>query len=197
MSLSCSITGNCRTCLPQIAVQLLCQPIDSRHNNLSLLVTGKCRKQNMSLYITFINLMKAFDFVNREGLFKNLLKIGCLLKLQSLFGYFCIIMKGSVEYDRSTLGPFDIHSGIKQSCVFVPTLFRIFASLLKHAFHTTAKGVYLHTRLDSRLFNLTCIKIKTKVWEPLSRDMLLVDDIAVTTYIQVELQTLINCFTED
>ena len=35
----------------------------------------KCREQNMLLYISFIDLTKAFDFVSRDGLFKILTKI--------------------------------------------------------------------------------------------------------------------------
>jgi hypothetical protein len=32
----------------------------------------KCRKQHKPLFIAFIDLTKAFDLVNREGLFKTL-----------------------------------------------------------------------------------------------------------------------------
>ena len=38
----------------------------------------KCREQRLPLYITFIDLAKAFDLVSRSGLFKLLQRIGCL-----------------------------------------------------------------------------------------------------------------------
>ena len=44
----------------------------------------KCREQRLPLYITFINLTKAFDLVSRSSLFKLLQRISCppnLLKI--------------------------------------------------------------------------------------------------------------------
>ena len=38
----------------------------------------KCQGQRMPLYITFIDLTKAFNLVSRMGLFRLLQKIGCL-----------------------------------------------------------------------------------------------------------------------
>ena len=37
----------------------------------------KCREQQETLYIAFIDLTKAFDLVSRQGLFQLLKKIGC------------------------------------------------------------------------------------------------------------------------
>jgi hypothetical protein len=35
-------------------------------------------------------------------------------------------MKGTVQYEVSSFDAFNIHNGVKQGCVLVPTLFRIF-----------------------------------------------------------------------
>ena len=37
----------------------------------------KFREEGKPLYVAFIDLTKAFDLVNRDGLFKILAKIGC------------------------------------------------------------------------------------------------------------------------
>lgn len=37
----------------------------------------KCREQQKPLYIAFVDLIKAFDLVSRDGFFNILLKIGC------------------------------------------------------------------------------------------------------------------------
>ena len=37
----------------------------------------KCQEQNMDLYMTFVDLTKAFDTVSREGLWKIMTKFGC------------------------------------------------------------------------------------------------------------------------
>ena len=37
----------------------------------------KCHEQNVDLYITFVDLTKAFDTVSRDGLWKIMAKFGC------------------------------------------------------------------------------------------------------------------------
>ena len=37
----------------------------------------KCQEQNVDLYMTFVNLTKAFDTVSREGLWRIMAKFGC------------------------------------------------------------------------------------------------------------------------
>ena len=139
----------------------------------------QCREQ-MPLFVAFIDLTKAFDLVSREGLFQILPKIGCPPKLHSLIQSFHNNMKGTVQFNGSSSEPFGIHSVVKQGCVLAPTLFRIlFALLLKHAFGDATEGVYIHTRSDGSLFNLTRLKAKTKVQTALIRDMLFADDAAV------------------
>lgn len=65
----------------------------------------------------------------------------------------------------------------------LPTIFGIFfTSYLKHAFDIITESFYLHTRLDGRLFNLACLKSKSKAQEALIRDILFVADAAVTTH---------------
>ena len=157
----------------------------------------KCREHNMPLYVSFIDLTKAFDLVSRDGLFKILPKIGCPPKLQSLIESFHKNMKGIVQYDGNTSEPFEISSGVKQGCVLAPTLFGIFfALLLKHAFGTSKEGIFLHTRSDGKLFNPSRLKAKTKVREVLIRDMLFADDAAVAAHTQTELQTLMDRFAK-
>ena len=40
----------------------------------------KCQEQNVDLYMTFVDLTKAFDTVSREGLWKIMAKFGCPAK---------------------------------------------------------------------------------------------------------------------
>ena len=66
----------------------------------------KCRERNMPLYVSFIDLTKAFDLVSRDGLFKILPKIGCPPKLQSLIESFHMNTKGIVQYGGNVSEPF-------------------------------------------------------------------------------------------
>ena len=106
-------------------------------------------------------------------------------------------MKGTVVFDGSTSDPFDIRSGVKQVCVLAPTLFGIFfAVMLKHAFGTVTEGVYLPTRSDGKLFNLSRLRVKSKVQLKCMQDFLLVDDAAVVAHSAEDLQQLMNCFSK-
>ena len=157
----------------------------------------KCREQHMPLYIAFIDLTKAVDLVSRDGLFKVLPKIGCPPKLQSMIESFHSDTKGTVQINGSFSETFEIRSGVKQGCVLAPMLFgTVFGLLLKHVLDTTTEGIYFRTRLDDSLFNLSRLRVKTKVRKDLIRDMLFADDAAFATHTQEELQSLMDCFSQ-
>ena len=86
----------------------------------------KCKEQGKPLYVAFIDLTKAFDLVNTDGLFKILARIGCLPTLLSIVKSFHDNMKETVLYDGATSDSFSILSGVKQGCVHATTLFGIF-----------------------------------------------------------------------
>ncbi|XP_069180279.1 uncharacterized protein [Procambarus clarkii] len=77
----------------------------------------KYREQKQPLFVTFIDLMKAFDLVSRDCLFKILSKIGCPPSLLSNIRSFHKNMKGTVVFDGLTSDAFDIRSRIKQGCI--------------------------------------------------------------------------------
>lgn len=58
----------------------------------------KSREQRQPLYITFIDLTKAFDLVRRRGLFALLEKIGCPTKLIKLISSFHDGMQGDSAF---------------------------------------------------------------------------------------------------
>jgi len=92
------------------------------------LLQEKCREQNRDLYLAFIDLMKAFDTVNRDLLWQILMKVGCppaLLTILQKFhnGMHAKVVIGGRESDHST---FDVLVGVKQACVMAPVIFNLF-----------------------------------------------------------------------
>ncbi|KAI4888924.1 hypothetical protein NFI96_005934 [Prochilodus magdalenae] len=157
----------------------------------------KCREQRRPLYIAFIDLTKAFNLVSRSGLFTLLQRIGCPSKLLRIITSFYEDTQGTVQYDGSSSEPFLIKSGVKQGCVLAPTLFGIlFSLLLRYAFSQSEEGVYIHTRSNGSLFNLTRLRAKTKVRKVLIRELLFANDAALTAHTEAGLQELINCFSD-
>ena len=155
----------------------------------------KCREQRKPLYLAFIDLTKAFDLVSREGLFALLQRIGCPPKLLSMIVSFHQDMRGTVQFDGSCSEPFPIKNGVKQGCVLAPTLFGIFFSLLlSYAFRDSVDGIFIHTRSDGGLFNLSRLRAKTKVQKVLIRELLFADDAGIAAHSEAALQRLIDSF---
>ena len=151
----------------------------------------KCREKKQPPFIVFVDLTKAFDLVRRKGLFHLLEKIGCPQKLLKVVMSFHEDMKGSVL-------SVPIKSGVKKGCVLAQTLFGIsFSLLLSHAFSESEDRVFLHTRSDGSLFNLSRLRAKTKVCQLLLREMLFADDAALASHTQEGLQGLVNCLAHD
>ncbi|GFS20783.1 hypothetical protein ElyMa_003322300 [Elysia marginata] len=108
---------------------------------------------------------------------------------------------GTVRHadSASESDPFPIRKGAKQGCVLgrlLRLLLRIFLSLLLHyAFHESEYCTCLHIRKDGKLFNLSHLRAKTKVYSALIGEMLFADDAALTRHSEEAFQLLISCFS--
>ena len=85
----------------------------------------KCQEQQKPLYITFVDLTKAFDTVSRSGLYKILEKIGCPPRLLSLVESFHEDMQSTVNFDGTTSASFKKKVWSKDAFL-AATLFCIF-----------------------------------------------------------------------
>ena len=76
---------------------------------LLLLLLEKCLEQYKDLYFIFIDLTKAFDSVNRSGLWAVLFRVGCLDKFVKIVQSFhdgmlaSVLDGGIVHHPRSLL----------------------------------------------------------------------------------------------
>ena len=157
----------------------------------------KCKLQNQDLYLVFIDLTKAFDTVNRDGLWCILEKAGCPPLFVSIVRSFHENMKVSVKAESGKSAPFSVTSGTKQGCVLAPLLFSIFFSLMLHvAFKDSKDGVDIKSRFDRGLCRTSNMHLqaKTKVTISTIRDLLFADDCALASSTLDGLQRLCDCF---
>ena len=160
-------------------------------------IQEKCRLYSEDLYLLFIDLTKAFDTVNRPGLWAILEKIGCPKRFLGLIrsfheGMYVTVREGS---DRSK--PFEVTSGTKQGCVLAPTLFSIFFSVMLHvAFKDATDGIDIKSRFDRNPGNVRTshFSAPTKVKLSTVRDLLFADDCALAACTQEALQRLCDSF---
>ena len=109
----------------------------------------KCREQNRGLYITFVDLTKAFDTVNRDGLWKIMSKFGCPEKFINIVRLFHDGMEARVKDNGEFSEPFPVTNGVKQGCVLAPTLFSmLFSAMLTDAFRDENVGIEFRSRTD-------------------------------------------------
>ena len=88
----------------RIPVQLREQEVHSGYDLLhSTSSRGSAVKQQIPLYISFIDPTKAFDLVSRQGLFQLLKKIGCHPQLHSIIVFLHEDMQGVVSLIRKPL----------------------------------------------------------------------------------------------
>ena len=159
----------------------------------------KCREQNKGLYVTFVDLTKAFDTVSRKGLWMIMERLGCPPKFLSMIIQLHEVQRGQVRLNSDLSESFPILNGVKQGCVLAPTLFTIFFSMmLKQALQDLDDddAVYIRYRLDGSLFNLRRLQAHTKTLEQLIHDLLFADDAALVAHTERALQRLTSCFAE-
>ena len=156
----------------------------------------KCQEQNLDLYLTFVDLTKAFDYVCREGLWRIMAKFGCPQKLITMVRQFHDGMMASVQDQSASSASFSVTNGVKQGCVLAPTLFSMmFSAMLQHAFTDDSNGIKYNCRFDGGLFNLRRLQAKTKIQTGTVCELLFADDSALAAGSEADMQHTVNLFS--
>ena len=135
--------------------------------------------------------------MSRDGLLKILSKICYLITLLSIMKSILNNMMVTIIYKGMTSETFHICNGVKQGCILAPAFFGIFFTVLfKHAFDQSSECIYLNTRSNGKLFNLSRLKVQTNVSEAPLRGFLYADDSTGTTHDENSLQQLIDHFSK-
>ena len=139
----------------------------------------KCQEQNVDLYMTFVDLTKAFDIVSRDGLWKIMAKFGCPPRYIAMVRQFHDGMQARVQNDGEYFEPFPVTNRVKQGCVMAPTLFSMmFSAMLTDAFQDVDAGLPIRYRFDGKLLNLRRLQAKSKVQTDVVDKLLYAYDLA-------------------
>ncbi|BHF58464.1 hypothetical protein SprV_0100141600 [Sparganum proliferum] len=111
----------------------------------------KCQEMRTHLYSTFVDLTKAFDTVNREGLWKIMQKFGCPERFIQMVRQLHDGMMARVTDNGAVSEEFAVTSGVKQGCVLAPTLFSLmFSAMLMDAYRGDERPRDPHRLQDGR-----------------------------------------------
>ena len=139
----------------------------------------KCQEQNVDLYMTFVDLTKAFDTVSHEGLWKIMAKFGCPAKFMAVVRQFHDDMLARVENDGEFSDPFPVTNGVKQGRVLASTLFStMFPAMVTDAFQDGDNGMPIRYRFDWKLFSLRRLQAKSKEQTEVLDEFLFADNMA-------------------
>ena len=133
----------------------------------------------MDLYMTFVDLTKAFDTVSCDGLWKIMEKFSCPAKFIAMVRQFQDGMLARVQNDGEVSDPFPVTNGVKQGCVLASTLFSMmFSAMLTDAFQDCDNGIPIRYRFDGKLFNLRRLQAKSNVQTEVLDEFPFADDMA-------------------
>ncbi|BHF62470.1 hypothetical protein SprV_0200545200 [Sparganum proliferum] len=142
----------------------------------------KCQEMRTHLYSTFVDLTKAFDTVNREGLWKIMQKFGCPERFIQMVRQ---LHDGIRSDQRSEAG-----------CVLAPTLFSLmFSAMLMDAYRDGRPGIRIAYRTDGQLLNQRRMHFQSRVSTTTVHELLFADDCALNTTSEEELQRSLDLFS--
>ena len=97
-------------------------------------------KNKTPIYLTFVDLAKAFDSINHNLLWLKLSAMGIGTKMLRLLQHMYRTARSVVSYDGFTSSEFPCHKGVRQGCPLSPLLFFLFISDLEHELLANSSG---------------------------------------------------------
>nr|VZI25879.1 unnamed protein product [Spirometra erinaceieuropaei] len=156
----------------------------------------KCQEMRTHLYSTFVDLTKAFDTVNREGLWKIMQKFGCPERFTQMVHQLHDGMMARVTDNGAVSEAFAVTNGVKQGCVLAPTLFSLmFSAMLMDAYRDERPGIRIAYRTDGHLLNQRRMNFQSRVSTTTVHELLFADDCALNTTSEEEMQRSMDLFS--
>nr|VZI19306.1 unnamed protein product [Spirometra erinaceieuropaei] len=156
----------------------------------------KCQEMRTHLNSTFVDLTKAFDTVNREGLWKIMQKFGCPEQFIQMVRQLHDGMMARVTDNGAVSGAFALTNGVKPGCVLAPTHFSLmFSAMLMDAYRDERPGSRITYRTDGHLLNQRWMRFQSRVSTTTVHELLFADDCALNTTSEEEMQRSMELFS--
>ena len=159
----------------------------------------KCRERHQDLCMTFVDLTKAFDTVNRDLLWNILRKFGCPPTFVAILQQFHTGMCAQVVMAGSQSSSFPVEVGVKQGCVLASIIFKLLLvaiTLVSHRDLQSSDCVGIEYCLDGGLFNLRRLQAKTKTSSAMIYALMYADDAAFPSLTADGLQSSLYVMSE-
>ncbi|BHF72365.1 hypothetical protein SprV_0401542900 [Sparganum proliferum] len=141
---------------------------------------GKCQEMWSHLYFTFVGLTRAFDAVNREGLWKIMQELGCFEPFTQTVRQLHDGMMAHITDNGLVSEAFAVTNGVKQDCVIAPALFSLmFSAMLLNAYRYERPEIRITYRTRGQLLNHRRIHFQLRVSTTTVHEILFADDCAL------------------
>nr|VZI43550.1 unnamed protein product [Spirometra erinaceieuropaei] len=155
-----------------------------------------CQEMRTHLYSTFVDLTKAFDTANSEGLWKIMQKFGCPERFTQMARQLHDGMMARVTDNGAVSEAFAVTNGVKQGCVLAPTLFSLmFSAMLMDAYRDERPGIRIAYRTDGHLLNHRRMNFQSRVSTATVHELLFADFCALNTTSEAEMQRSMDLFS--
>ncbi|BHF63282.1 hypothetical protein SprV_0200627400 [Sparganum proliferum] len=156
----------------------------------------KCQEMRTHLYSTFVDLTKAFDTVNREGMWKIMQKFSCPGRFTQMVRQLHDGMMARVTDNGAVSEAFAVTNGVKQGCVMAPTLFSLMLSaMLMDDYRDERPGIRIAYRKDGHLLNKRRMYFQSRVPTTTVHELLFADDCVLNTTPEEEMQRSMDLFS--
>ncbi|BHF74784.1 hypothetical protein SprV_0501787200 [Sparganum proliferum] len=162
----------------------------------TLQLQKECQGMPTHLYSNFVDLMKVFDTVNRDGLWKIMQKFGCPERFVQMVRQLHDGMMACVTDNGAVSEAIAVTNGVKQGCVLAPTLFTLlFSAMLVDAYRDEPPGIRIAYRMDGHLLIRRRMHFQSRVSTTTVHELLFADDCALNTTWEEDMQRSMNLFS--
>nr|VZI38275.1 unnamed protein product [Spirometra erinaceieuropaei] len=147
-------------------------------------------------YSTFVDPTKAFDTVNRGGLWKSMQKFGCSQRLTQMVRLLHGGMMAQVKDNGDISEAFAVTNGVEQVNIIAPTLFSlIFSAMLMDAYWDERPGIRIACRMNGHLLNQRRMHFQLRASTTTVHELLFADVCTLNTTSKADMQSSMDLFS--